>query len=73
VCLQSADDKIVFVRNTVKNVDVLGCSGSKSGKLKVTIPIGKSMTITNEVGSGGFIFENNASLARITMPPIRVL
>jgi hypothetical protein len=50
------------------NVDIEGCSCKVTGSADVTIKLGRTMTITNEVevlGSGTLTFENNASLVQI--------
>ncbi|MBW4361109.1 PA14 domain-containing protein [Flavobacterium taihuense] len=60
------DDIVVFNGNYGENVDIRGCSCQVNAGFTVTIPGGKTMTITNAVTNGGtLIFENNASLVQL--------
>ncbi|MBW4361110.1 hypothetical protein [Flavobacterium taihuense] len=60
------DDIVVFNGNYSENVDIEGCSCQVNAGFTVTIPSGKTMTITNAVTNGGtLIFENNASLVQL--------
>jgi len=59
----TSGDVIVFNGNYDLNVDIEGCSCQVNAGYTVTIPSGKTMTITNGVSNGGtLIFEDDASL-----------
>lgn len=60
------NDKIEFTQNYNLDVDLNGCSCTVSNGAVVTIPTGRTLTITNSVNvdSGSLTLENNSSLVQ---------